>query len=72
MIRDIEIVKADGNLYAFIKVQDEYTGNTSGSFRRVYCDNDGYYAKVEGKNHYLNKQVMSFKIKMGYLEKKGV
>ncbi len=72
MIRDIEIVKADGNLYAFIKVQDEYTGNTSGSFRRVYNDKEGYYAKVEGKNHYVNKQVMTFLTRMGYLDKKGV
>ena len=60
-IWDSEIVKADGNLYAYIRVQNDFTGNIAGSFRRIYKDKNGYYAKVDGSNHYFNNQVKAFK-----------
>lgn len=60
-IWDSEIVKADGNLYAYIRVQNDFTGNIAGSFRRIYKDKNGYYAKVDGSNHYFNNQVKLFK-----------
>ena len=59
-IWDAEIVKADGNLYAFIRVQNDFTGNISGSFRRIYKDKNGFYAKVDGSNHYFNNEVARF------------
>lgn len=60
MLYDTEVVRVDGNLYAFIRVQNEFTGNVSGSFRRIYKDKDGYYAKADGKNNYMTSQVQSF------------
>ena len=59
-IWDAEIVKADGNMYAFIRVQNDFTGNVSGSFRRIYKDKNGFYAKVDGSNHYFNNEVARF------------
>lgn len=59
-IWDVEIVKADGNMYAFIRVQNDFTGNISGSFRRIYKDKNGFYAKVDGSNHYFNNEVARF------------
>ena len=56
-IWDTEIVRANGVLYAFIRVQNEFTGNISGSFRRIYKDKDGYYAKADGKKQYLTHRV---------------
>ena len=60
-IWDTEIVRANGDLYAFIRVQNEFTGNISGSFRRIYKDKDGYYAKADGKKNYLTNKVVSFR-----------
>lgn len=54
MIYDKEVIRVDGNLYAYIRVQNEYTGNVSGSFRRIYKDKNGYYAKCDGKNNYIS------------------
>lgn len=59
-IWDTEILRADGNLYVYIRVQNEFTGNISGSFRRIYKDKNGYYAKADGKNNYLTNQVEAF------------
>ena len=60
MLYDTELVRVDGNLYAFIRTQNEFTGNVSGSFRRIYKDKHGYYAKADGKNNYMTSQVQSF------------
>ena len=32
MLYDSEVIRANGDLYAFIRVQNEFTGNVSGSF----------------------------------------
>lgn len=60
MIWDNEVFKVDGNLYVFTRIQNEFTGNISGHFRRIYKDKHGYYAKADGKNNYLNGEVESF------------
>lgn len=60
MIWDNEVLRVDGNLYVFTRIQNEFTGNISGYFRRIYKDKNGYYAKADGKNNYLNGEVESF------------
>lgn len=60
MIWGNEVFKVDGNLYVFTRIQNEFTGNISGHFRRIYKDKHGYYAKADGKNNYLNGEVESF------------
>ena len=57
MIWDAEVLRVDGNLYAYIRVQNEFTGNISGTFRRIYKNKDGYYAQADGKKNYLNSKV---------------
>ena len=60
MIWDNEVLRVDGNLYVYTRIQNEFTGNISGHFRRIYKDKNGYYAKADGSNHYLNEAVGSF------------
>lgn len=57
-IWDTEVIRVDGNLFAYIKVQNDYSGNVSGSFRRIYQDKNGhYYAKADGHNQNMDNQV---------------
>ena len=60
MIWDNEVLRVDGNLYVYTRIQNEFTGNISGHFRRIYKDKNGYYAKADGKNNYLNGEVDAF------------
>ena len=55
-----EVLRVDGNLYVYTRIQNEFTGNISGHFRRIYNDKNGYYAKADGKNNYLNGEVESY------------
>ena len=61
-IWETEVIRVDGNLFAYIRVQNEFTGNISGNFRRIYQDKkDGhYYAKADGNNQNLNVAVARF------------
>lgn len=64
-----EIIEADGNLYAYIRVQNDYTGNIAGSFRRIYFDKKGKpYAKVDGSNHYFVGEVEAFNERKKYIK----
>ena len=66
---DSEIIEADGNLYAYIRVQNDYTGNIAGSFRRIYFDKKGKpYAKVDGSNHYFIGEVEAFNKRKEYIK----
>lgn len=62
-IWETEVIRVDGNLFAYIRVQNEFTGNISGSFRRIYQDKkDGhYYAKADGRNQDLSDVVQRFR-----------
>lgn len=66
---DSEIIESDGNLYAYVRVQNDYTGNISGSFRRIYFDKKGKpYAKVDGSNHYFIGEVEAFNKRKEYIK----
>lgn len=59
-IWDTEVIRVDGNLFAYIRVQNDYSGNISGSFRRIYKDKHGhYYAKADGRNQNMDTAVSS-------------
>lgn len=58
---DNEILRVDGHLFVYVRVQNDYSGNISGSFRRIYQDKNGdYYAKADGTNQNLTNQVNRF------------
>ena len=66
---DSEIIEAYGNLFAYIRVQNDYTGNISGSFRRIYFDKKGKpYAKVDGSNHYFTSEVEAFNKRKDFIK----
>lgn len=58
---DSEILRVDGHLFVYVRVQNDYSGNVSGSFRRIYQNKNGdYYAKADGINQNLTNQVNRF------------
>lgn len=60
-IWDNEILRVDGHLFVYVRIQNDYSGNVSGSFRRIYQNKNGdYYAKADGNNQNLTNQVNRF------------
>lgn len=53
----VDILEADGYLYAYVRVQDDYYGRINGVFRKIYTDKYGRtYFKADGQNHYIDVQ----------------
>ena len=57
---DSEIVKVNGDYFVYARTQNDYTGNISGCFRRIYKDKSGYYAKVDGRNQYFTDKIQAY------------
>ena len=46
---DPEIVKVDGEYKAFVKVQNDWSGDVRGHLRDIHMDKDGrYYCRADG------------------------
>ena len=52
-----DIIRADGKLFAYIRIQDDYTGNIAGRFSKVHQSGFDYYFRAEGKRNLCTRQV---------------
>ena len=52
-----DIIRADGNLFAYCRIQDDYTGNIAGRFFKVHQSGFDYYFRADGKRNLCTRQV---------------
>ena len=57
---EFDILRCDGKLFAYTRIQNDYTGNVSGYFKRIYQKDADYYFKADGRKHICTNQVASF------------
>ena len=48
-IWDTEIVRVDGELKVYVKVQNEVTGGITGCLRNIHLDGNRYYCRADGR-----------------------
>lgn len=53
------IIRVDGKLYAHAGTQNEWTGNVSYSFKKVYQKGGKYYFKSDNQAHECTSAVLS-------------
>ena len=71
-IWDKEIVKANGDLYCFVRIQNEFTGNISGAFKKIYYKDGHHYCKADGKIQILDEEVARFRLNQSDVKTKKV
>ena len=71
-IWDKEIVKANGDLYCFVRIQNDLNGNISGAFKRIYYKDGHHYCKADGKIQILDKEVARFRLNQSDAKTKKV
>lgn len=59
-IWNISILRTDGDMYARVQIQNEYTGNVHSKFSKIFKDKNGFYCHADSNKHYLNNQVSAF------------
>ena len=62
MLYDFEVTRLNGDLYAFIRIQDEWTGNIKEGLRQIKLDGNQYYIRAETQRHNVTNQVNRFKM----------
>lgn len=50
-IWDTEIVRVDGELKAYVKVQNEIKGGITGCLRNIHLDGNRYYCRADGRKN---------------------
>ena len=51
-----EVVRVDGDLKAYIGVQNDYTGQIRYSLRDIHLDGNTYYCRADGQRVFLNTE----------------
>ena len=64
-----EIIKANGDLYCFVRIQNEFTGNISGAFKKVYYKDGHHYCKADGSIQILDEDVARYNLKQSKISK---
>ena len=67
-IWDKEIIKANNELYAFLRIQDEFTGNIKNVFKKIYYKDGHHYCKADGKLQILDEDVARYKLRESELK----
>lgn len=44
-----EVIRVNGDLKAYIEVQDDYTGSIRGGLRDIHLDGNTYFVRADGK-----------------------
>ena len=68
-IWDKEIIKANGELYCFVRIQNEFTGNISGAFKKVYYKDGHHYCKADGQIQFLDEDIARYRLKESEISK---
>lgn len=50
-----EIIRLDGTLYAFVKIQDDYTGAIKRDIRDIHIEGNNYYIVADGGHVNVNE-----------------
>lgn len=59
---NIEIARFNGEFYACIPVQNDWTGNYKNNIRKVRLDGNNYVCTIEGIKYDVSSQVRDFKM----------
>lgn len=51
-----EVVRLEGTLKAYLRIQDDWTGQITEGLRNIRCDGDTYYCNVGKQRVILNQE----------------
>lgn len=52
----VECVRVDGTIKAYVKIQNDFTGQIRDSIKCIYLDGNRYYITADGMKHTVNQQ----------------
>lgn len=56
-----EVIRVDGDLRVFTKIQNEYTGTITESIRQIFYNKDGQrYFRADGNTRVIEKDIFEY------------
>lgn len=59
-LNNYEIVRLRGQLTAYVTIQNDWTGQTLPSLRKIYDKEGEYFIRADGRTHNISKSVYRF------------
>lgn len=52
----LELVRLNGDIKAYVRVQNEWSGQITEGIRNIFHKDDRYYIRVDGQEHKINHE----------------
>ena len=52
----LELVRLNGDIKAYVRVQNDWSGQITEGIRNIFLKDDRYYIRVDGQEHNVNRQ----------------
>lgn len=52
----LELVRLNGDIKAYVRIQNDWSGQITEGIRNIFLKNDRYYIRVDGQEHNVNRQ----------------
>lgn len=56
----LELVRLNGDIKAYVRVQNDWSGQITEGIRNIFLKGDRYYINVDGQKHIVNRQREDF------------
>ena len=59
-VYSIECTRLNGDIMAYVRVQNDWTGAILGQVKKIFLDGDNYYCHADGNRVIVNEQRQRF------------
>lgn len=56
----LELVRLNGDIKAYVRIQNDWSGQITEGIRNIFLKGDRYYINVDGQKHIVNRQREDF------------
>ena len=56
----LELVRLNGDIKAYVRVQNDWSGQITEGIRNIFSENGNNYIRVDGQKHYINAELSRF------------
>lgn len=62
-VYNLDIVRANGDMFAIVEIQNDYTGATHSTLRKIHLTDNEYWISVEEVHVPVTKNIQAFKMR---------
>ena len=64
----LELVRLNGDIKAYVRIQNDWSGQITEGIRNIFLKDDRYYIRVDGQEHNVNAERDRFLMNEQHIE----